>query len=105
MTEELDENFLDHLAASCNVTHAAQEAGFSREAYYARRRRDPAFAERWQDALAQGYARLEAALVKAAIDRMEGRPPDPDTPFPPMTVQDAIAIECGPCDAIGEALH
>jgi len=91
-TDQAEEIFLDSLAASCNVTWSARQCGFSREALYARRRRDPRFATLWQDALATGYARLEAALVKAAIDTMEGRPRDPDSPIPPMTAADAIAV-------------
>ncbi len=91
-TDEAEEIFLDSLGASCNVTLSAKATGFSREAIYKRRRRDPRFAERWQAALAQGYARLEAALVKAAIDTMEGNTPDPDSPIPTMSVRDAIAV-------------
>lgn len=92
IADEAEELFLDSLAASCNVTWSAKAAGFSKEAFYKRRRRDPRFAERWQAALAQGYARLEAALVKAAVDTMEGRAPDSDIPIPPMSVRDAVAI-------------
>lgn len=91
-TDAAEEIFLDQLAATCNVTHAAAACGFSREAIYARRRRDPRFAARWDHALAIGYPRLEAALVKAAVDTMEGRPPDPDCPIPPMSARDAIAV-------------
>lgn len=91
-TDAAEEIFLDSLAASCNVTHAARACGFSREAIYARRRREPRFAERWDHALAIGYPRLEAALVRAAVDVMEGRAPDPDCPIPPMTARDAIAV-------------
>ena len=54
-TDEAGEIFLDHLAASCNVTWSAKQTGFSREAIYRRRRRDPRFAEVWRAALAQGY--------------------------------------------------
>ena len=67
-------------------------AGFSKVAVYRRRRVDPGFAERWQAALEQGYVRIETALVGAAGDVMEGRVPDPETPFPEMTVRDAITI-------------
>jgi hypothetical protein len=91
-TDEAEAIFLDSLAASCNVTFAARACGFSREALYARRRRDPRFGERWDHALAIGYPRLEAALVKAAVDTMEGRPPDPESPIPPMSARDAIAV-------------
>ena len=91
-TDAAEELFLDALAASCNVTWAAQQCGFSKEALYARRRRDPAFAARWLDALVQGYFRIEAGLVAAAIATVEGRTPDPDFPIPPMSVADIIAV-------------
>jgi hypothetical protein len=91
-TDEAEATFLDHLAASANVTAAAEATGFSREAIYKRRRHDSAFAERWQAALAQGYARIEMALVQRAADALEGLAPDPDSPIPQMTVQDAVTI-------------
>lgn len=91
-TDEAEAVFLDSLAASCNVTASAAAAGFSTEAIYRRRRNDPAFAERWQAALDQGYARIEMMLVKRADDALAGHMPDPETPLLPMTVKDAIAI-------------
>ena len=91
-TDEAEARFLDQLAASCNVTLAAQAAGFSKEAIYQRRRRDAGFAARWQAALEQGYARIEILLVERATQALEGTPPDPDTPIPVMTVHDAIAV-------------
>jgi hypothetical protein len=59
---------------------------------YKRRRRDPAFAQRWQAALEQGSERLNALLLQRAIEALEGFAPDPDTPIPEMTVKDARAI-------------
>ena len=53
---------------------------------------DPAFAQRWQAALEQGYARIEMALVQRAADALEGFAPDPDTPIPMMTVEQAIKV-------------
>lgn len=91
-TQEAEDIFLDALASSCNYTLAAKRTGFSREAIYKRRRRDPAFAQRCQAAKAQGYARIEALLIEAAERALEGRPPDPDSPIAPMTVADAINI-------------
>ena len=91
-TDAAEAIFLDALAASCNVRWAAAQCGFSTVALYARRRRDPAFAAKWQDALVQGWFRLEAGLVAAAIATIEGRTPDPDFPSPPMTVADVIAV-------------
>lgn len=91
-TDAAETLFLDRLAATCNVTASARVAGFSKEAIYRRRARDAGFAERWQAALAQGYARIEMALVARAADALEGFAPDPDTPIPAMSVKDAIAI-------------
>lgn len=91
-TAEAEALFLDQLGASCNVGRSARLAGFSKEAVYRRRRLDPGFAERWQAALEQGYVRIETALVRAAGDALEGRIPDPETPFPEMTVRDAINV-------------
>jgi hypothetical protein len=89
---EAEEVFLDRLAASCNVAHAAAAAGFSKEAFYARRRRDPGFAQRWDSALAQGYVRIEALLIEQAERALDGRPPDPDSPILAMTARDAILL-------------
>lgn len=91
-SDEAEAGFLDHLAASCNVTASAQAAGFTPAAVYKRRRGDPGFAEKWEAALQQGYARLEALLVQRAIEALEGFAPDAETPLPEMTVKDARAI-------------
>lgn len=91
-TDAAERRFLDWLGATCNVTRACAEAGFSKAAVYRRRRTDPAFAAAWEATLAQGYARLEMALVRAAADRAEGYTPDPDAPFPEMTVHEALEV-------------
>ncbi len=91
-TDEAEAMFLDHLAASCNVTASAEAAGFTNYSAYKRRRTDPAFAQAWQAALEQGYARIEMALVRRAGEALDGLPPDPDTPIPVMTVSEAISI-------------
>ncbi len=91
-TDRAEAKFLDALAASCNVRWSAARTGFSKEAIYRRRRLDTAFAARWQSALEQGYARIEMALVKRALDALEGADPDPDTPIPVLTVADAISV-------------
>lgn len=91
-SDAAEARFLDHLAASCNVTAAAEAAGFTRVAIYRRRRNDPAFAQRWQAALEQGATRIEALLLRRAEEALEGFAPDPDLPIPPMSVKDALAI-------------
>jgi len=60
------EAFLEHLAATCNVTASAAAVGISFSAIYRCRMRDPEFREAWVQALEQGYARLEAALLLRA---------------------------------------
>jgi hypothetical protein len=91
-TEEAEAVFLDHLAASCNVLASCEAAGFCNTSVYKRRREDAAFAQRWQAALEQGYLRIEMALVRRAADALEGFAPDPDTPIPVMTVEQAIKV-------------
>ena len=78
-SDEAEALFLDHLAATCNVTAAAEACGFSGAALYYRRRNDPAFAKRWQAALEIGYAHIEALLLQRAIEALEAFAPDPTT--------------------------
>jgi len=58
--------FLDHLAACCNVTRSAAAAGLGVSTVYDARRRDPAFAQAWDEAIEAGYATLEALLIERA---------------------------------------
>lgn len=90
-TAQSEAVFLDHLAATCNVTASAAAAGFSKVTVYNHQRSDPAFMERWEWALAQGYVRIEMRLVQTTGDALDGIP-DPNSPFPPMTIKDAIAV-------------
>lgn len=70
----MERRFLEALASTANVSASAAEAGVSAAAVYQRRARWPGFAERWQAALEQGYARLEASLVEEAAPTPEGGP-------------------------------
>lgn len=58
------ELFLARLAETSNVSAAADAAGLSTATVYARRRSDPQFNERWFEALAEGYDRLEMDLLE-----------------------------------------
>ena len=91
-SDEAESLFFDALAASCNVKHAAAASGFTPPTVYAQRRKRPEFAARWDEALGQGYVRLEMALVEAAVDTFEGVPFDADRPIPPVTVAEAIRL-------------
>ncbi|PAX09366.1 hypothetical protein [Sphingomonas lenta] len=91
-SDEAERIFLDALASSCNVRLSADAAGFSTVAIYRRRRDDPGFAQRWQAALEQGYARIEMALVAATGNALEGFAPDADAPILVTNARDAIAV-------------
>lgn len=58
--------FLAHFAATANAAAAARVAGVSKSTVYQHRRTDPQFHEAWNEALAQGYARVEALSVRWA---------------------------------------
>jgi hypothetical protein len=62
-TPERQDTFLAHFAGTCNLADAAEEAGVSESTVDSHRRKDPDFARRCQQALEQGYAKLEADLV------------------------------------------
>ncbi len=93
-SDEAEEVFLNHLAATANVMASAKACGFSTAALYCRRRKDEAFQKRWDAALAQGYAHMEALLLQRSIEALEGFEPDPDTPIVirDMTVKDALML-------------
>ncbi|PAX06532.1 hypothetical protein [Sphingomonas lenta] len=84
--------FLETLAATCNVAMATRAAGVSAAAVYRRRRDWPGFAERWREALAHGWARLEALLVERASATLEGPPDTGGDAAPAMTVDQVITV-------------
>ena len=71
-TADTERIFLQALAGSCNVRTSARAAGFSFQSAHNRRRRDPAFARRWDEALSEGLHRLEAELLEAAQAKVAG---------------------------------
>lgn len=94
--------FLDHLAATCNVTLSARAVGMSDASAHTVRRRDPAFAEQWTAALEAGYQHLEAKLLAYALGygdaaRTEdaadaaGNPAAADVPFDPAAAMAMLA--------------
>lgn len=64
--------FLKHFAATGNATASAKTAGVAVSTTYMRRARDALFRAQWAEALDQGYARLEAELVRRASAAMAG---------------------------------
>jgi hypothetical protein len=90
-TQAAEELFLAELAATANVRAAARAADFSTTAVYARRMRDPGFAARWDEARAQGEARIDLHLIHA-VDRAL----DPET---------VAAADARPAPSIAEAIQ
>jgi hypothetical protein len=60
------EKFLSHFASSCNATAAARAAGVGISTVYMARMHDPEFRAHYAAALEQGYATLEAEMVRRA---------------------------------------
>ena len=58
--------FFAAMAESCNVRRSAAQAGVSYGTVYLWRRNNLEFRTRWEDALAHGYAALEAGLLERA---------------------------------------
>lgn len=90
--DEIEDAFLDRLAATCNVHAACDEVGVGHTSVYRQRRLRADFAVKWQAALEQGYARLEAALLRAAAEAMEGVAFDADVPVAPVSAETALAL-------------
>ena len=59
--------FIDHLAATANVSQSAKAAAMLPHSAYNLRRRDAAFARLWAEALQAGYERLEQELLALAL--------------------------------------
>lgn len=92
-SKENREVFLDHLAATCNVTTSAEAIGKGPSSAHYQRRRDPEFAANWDSALDVGYAALELLLVERAQKFASG-PPEGEIDAAPvdMTTDQAIKI-------------
>jgi hypothetical protein len=91
-TAERRQIFLDHLAACCNVKRAAEAAGVGISTVYDARRRDPVFAQQWDEAMEVGYATLEALLIERAATG--GHYVPGDTPVPgPETIDTWLALD------------
>lgn len=61
--------FLAELAETANVAASARKAGMPVSSVYALRIKSPEFRLDWSEALAEGYARLEASLLEAALGK------------------------------------
>lgn len=91
-SDEAEEEFFDHLAATCNVRASAEAVGFTTFTVYRQKRLRPDFAAKWRAALIQGYEALEMELVRAAIDSLEGVEFEAERPIPKMSVEQAMNV-------------
>jgi hypothetical protein len=85
----VEERFLEALAGTCNVKAACAEVGLTAASAYNHRRRWPAFARRWDEAIGLGYILLEFALIEAAGNIFSGD--EPVVPGPAGVVRDLTA--------------
>jgi hypothetical protein len=95
LTKQCEQAFLAALSATANVRLSAAAAGAAEAAFYRRKRNNPAFAREWRLALAEGYERLELALLASSAPesfeddhwRRNDRPE-----MPPMTCSQALQL-------------
>jgi hypothetical protein len=88
----VETRFLAKLAASCNVKAACAEVGMTPASAYGHRNRWPAFQRRWDEALENGYVRLEGTLVENAANLYSREDYPLDHPLPDMTTAQAIHL-------------
>ena len=62
-----EEIFFSSLTATANVEASARAARVDRRTVYKHRKSDPAFAERWNEALRSGMDDLIAEVVKSPL--------------------------------------
>lgn len=84
--------FLEALTGTANVHAAARAAGVSAQAAYARRKQWPAFAAAWDAAKAEGYVRLEMALLHAATATLDPEPEFEAGEPPEVSVAEALNL-------------
>jgi hypothetical protein len=90
----IEADFLAWLAAGFGVSHAARQIGFSTNALYQRRLRDPDFAARWAKVREEGLARSDELLIDSVPRTL-----DPEViaaaaeDLPRPTIAEAIQIQ------------
>lgn len=90
----VEARFLATLAATCNVKAACARAGLTAASAYNHRKRWLGFAARWDAAIEEGYARLEAGLVAHTCNVFSGEAGEGAEPAiaPPITAAQAIHL-------------
>jgi hypothetical protein len=70
-TEKRQQIFLDHFAGTADCQAAAAAAGVCAATVTAHKRRNPEFAELWNEALQTAYPRLEAEAVRQRLEAQQ----------------------------------
>lgn len=91
-TPRVERRFLTALMATCNVTAACAEVGMTAPGAYAHRKRWPRFAALWDEAVAEGFARIEIALLENGLNLFGETELPPDTKLRGMDVAQAIHL-------------
>ena len=92
-TPRVEDRFIAVLASTCNVKLACREVGLAFSSAYNHRKRWPAFARRWDQAVDMGYCELEAALIQNACHYLNpADAPVPDQLLEGMSVAHAIDV-------------
>ncbi|MBO9621490.1 MAG: hypothetical protein J7500_02135 [Sphingomonas sp.] len=95
-TPRVEARFLGVLAATCNVHAACAEVGLSPASAYVHARRWQGFRERWDEALAIGYLRVEMGLLAQVTEGSGGGELGPeidcDRPIERMSADQALHL-------------
>ena len=91
-TPRVEARFLATLGATCNVTASCVEVGMTPASAYGHRKRWRRFAELWDQAIEEGYRRIEIALLDNACNLFSESELPPETPLRGMDVAQAIHL-------------
>lgn len=70
-TAEVEDRFLEALAASSNVRESARAAGVSDTTVYRHRRSSAEFRAKWAVALREGFVKLETLMLERALSGVD----------------------------------
>ena len=89
-TPRAERRFLEALAATCNVKAACAVVGLTQASAYAHRKRWSAFADKWDQVIAESMWRIEEALLDRACNPMSDAEAPSGVPIGEMTAFDAM---------------
>ena len=92
-TPQAETEFFAWLVAGFGVAHAARQIGFSTNALYRRRFRDPEFAARWAALREEGLARNDGLLIDSVPQALDPEVMAAAGDLPRPTIAEAIQIQ------------